>query len=137
MRTSFRRPSPPQTPEFWERLESELRRKMSTNPARRPPRRHTLRFLKLARSLARPAFHGAMILISIVIVASTVETPDPVHEAVAEEVRLSHWVPVAQVEDPAPSLVVHAINDETARFVTFIVTPAADDTPVPMGTVAI
>lgn len=136
MPTSFRRPPVPETPEFWDRLESELRRQ-ADRQARRGPRT-VARFVRLTRALARPALHGAMILIAVIIVGSMVRTPElPSSEPGSEEVRLSNWVPVVQVEDPTPSLVVHAITEKAARFVTFVVTPSQTFTPVPLATVSI
>jgi hypothetical protein len=79
-----------------------------------------------------------MILISVVVVGSMIHPPDlPRPEPGPEEVRLSNWVPVVQVEDPAPSLVMHAITESSPRFVTFVVTPSRDFTPVPLDTVSI
>ncbi|HKX74842.1 MAG TPA: hypothetical protein VJR05_05570, partial [Acidimicrobiia bacterium] len=130
MPTSFRRPPVPETPEYWDRLESELRRQADRRARRNPRTRTVARFIRLTRALARPALHGAMILIAVIIVGSMVRTPElPSSEPGSEEVRLSNWVPVVQVEDPTPSLVMHAITEQAARFVTFVVTPSQEFTP--------
>ncbi len=139
MLTRWRRPPAPDIPEFWDRLEVELRHRAEQISDRSQRRSRALgRYLRLFRALPRPAFHGVMITISITLVATLARPPSVTKtEPATPEIRLSSWVPVAEVEDPSPTLVLYAITDKSARFVTFVATPTHDTTPVPTAPVTI
>ncbi|MDP3983654.1 MAG: hypothetical protein Q8Q52_01435 [Acidimicrobiia bacterium] len=130
----------PETPDFWDRLEAELRSKAHHRTRR--PRGGTRTISRFARSVARPAFHGAMGILTVVIVA-TMARPAPQFESEpADDIRagldaLSVWAPVVEVEDPRAPLLAYAIVAKTPRFVSFVGTPQNDSSPDPFDMVAI
>lgn len=132
MRSRFRRPQAPHTPDFWEKLEAELKRRANeVNPNRA---RHRVYLTRLARLISRPALQGAMALAMVVLVAATAlprTNGADVFQASIESRRLTTWVPVIEVADPVAPLVMHAISEKNARFVTFVKTGPSDVSPLP------
>lgn len=136
MLSRFRRPDPPYTPDFWDRLETDLRRRANEERRKASGKsRFATRYLRSARSLARPAFHGAMVLVSVVLVAALARPGTvadlPTSTAEGHSDRVSAWVPVVEVEDPRAPLVMHSISHKTDRFVIFI-DSISDSAPEPV-----
>lgn len=127
------RPSVPETPDFWDRLEADLRRRAAANA--KASRRRTLRVARLLRPIARPLVHGAMALVALAMVGAlglpkanqvatgTSEVRSPTH--------FTGWVPVVEVEDPRAPVVFYAMIDRLPRFTSFVKTPTGKQVPVP------
>jgi hypothetical protein len=143
MLSRFRKPPPPDTPDFWDRLEAELRSRTRRSSTRMIWRSRTaVRYLRYGRSLGRPAFHGVMILISVVLVGMMARpqpgwNQTPQADEKSELIVLNGWVPVTEVRDPEAPLVAYAITAKTERFVTFVETPKSRSLPDPLERVAI
>ncbi len=129
MPSRLQRPPVPETPDFWDRLEAELRRRMISSPRPSRPRRRGI--VRMMRPMVRPALHGAMALVAVLIVgamgmpdrnsAPVVHSPNPA--------RITGWVPVVEVEDPHAPVVFYALVDRAPRFITFIESQPGESLP--------
>lgn len=120
MPSRLHRPPAPETPDFWDRLEAELRRRMVSDPQR--SRSRTRGIVRILRPMARPALHGSMAVIAMLMVGA-LGLPGRNAVSVIEShdlARFSGWVPVVEVEDPRAPVVFYALIDRAPRFITFI-----------------
>ena len=127
------RPPVPETPDFWDRLEADLRRRAAANA--KASRRRTLRVARLLRPIARPLVHGAMALVALAMVGALgLPKADQVSTGTSEVRSPTHftgWVPVVEVEDPRAPVVFYAMIDRLPRFTSFVKTPTGKQVPVP------
>ena len=133
----FRRP-PVDLPDYFDRLESQLRAELLRNPPRRA--RHP-GLLKMLRSMARPALHGSMavVMAAVVVMAGRSAPSDlgmtattlTAAEAGAERV----WTTVVEIMDPQPKFTPLSVSRRPPRFVTLI--PSRVQTPLPLPEVGI
>ena len=127
------RPPVPETPDFWDRLEADLRRRAAANA--KASRRRTLRVARLLRPIARPLVHGAMALVALAMVGALgLPKADQVSAGTSEVRSPTHftgWVPVVEVEDPRAPVVFYAMIDRLPRFTSFVKTPTGKQVPVP------
>lgn len=129
----MRRPDDLELPEFWEKLEHELREQHRLNP----PRRSRLRkpgISRLFRAVAKPALHGGMALVMAAVLflaerpASSdlgdngpdISTSGTTTAAAAYRSNNREWVAVVEVVDPHPIYVPPSIARPQPRFVRLI-----------------
>jgi hypothetical protein len=131
MPSRLRRPPVPETPDFWDRLEAELRRRANAIP-KASLRRNI--WLARLRPITRPIVHGAMAIV-VVAMMGALGLPRSTSTSGLEDVRsnptrLHGWVPVVEVEDPRAPVVFYAAIDGAPRFTSFIESPGRKPVPV-------
>ncbi|MEX0700152.1 MAG: hypothetical protein WD354_10530, partial [Acidimicrobiia bacterium] len=130
MPSKLHRPPAPETPDFWDRLEAELRRRIISDPHR--PRSRTHGIVRILRPFARPALHGVMALIAVLMVGAmglpSRNPPVPIVET-GEPVEFTGWVPVVEVQEPQAPVVFYAAVDSAPRFITFIESQPGEHLP--------
>jgi len=134
MLSRLRKPPLPETPDFWDRLEAELRRRVAANP--QESRRRIPWMARLLRPVARPLVHGAMALVALAMVGALGLPRSSPASSGSEEVRsnptrLTGWVPVVEVEDPRAPVVLYALTVGAPRFTSFVESPTGEQMPVP------
>ncbi|HEU4751452.1 MAG TPA: hypothetical protein VFT54_10365 [Acidimicrobiia bacterium] len=129
MPSKLHRPPAPETPDFWDRLEAELRRRIISDPHR--PRSRTHGIVRILRPFARPALHGSMAVVAMLMVGA-LGLPGRNAVSVIESrdvTRFTEWVPVVEVEDPRAPVVFYALIDRVPRFITFIESQPGESVP--------
>jgi hypothetical protein len=128
------KPPVPETPDFWDRLEADLRRKAAANA--KGLRRRTTWMARLLRPMMRPVLHGAMALVALAMVGALGLPRSSPASGGSEEVRmnsahLTGWVPVVEVEDPRAPVVFYAMIDRVPRFTSFVESPTGEPIHIP------
>ncbi len=125
----FQRPIPPKIDSFIDGLERGLREEIKRNP----PRRHRATRLldRLGRTILRPVFPGVTVAVLLAVTFLTAQSEQSIvandlssHSSSIE--RVTSWVEVVEVPDPAPTFVPFARG--ASRFVAFAM-PEPDPTP--------
>lgn len=129
MPSRLNRPPVPETPDFWDRLEAELRRRMISSPRR--SRSRTREIARILRPMARPALHGVMALVAVVTVgAMGIPGRNAPPAVVSQNLSgVTRWVPVVELEDPRAPVVFYALVERAPRFITFIESQPGETLP--------
>lgn len=130
-RERMRRPDDLELPEFWDKVEHELREQIRLNP----PRRSRVRkpnISRLFRAVAKPALHGGMAVVMAVVLFMAerpagnelgLNGPDTRAfgmTAAAARSNNHEWVAVVETVDPQPVYVPLRIARPKPRFVRLI-----------------
>lgn len=129
----MRRPENLELPEFWEKLEAELRDRIVRDPPRRFGRRR-ISAVRMLRSVARPALHGGMaVIMAAVLILSGRPSPATFGYS-GIEIGPQHrdvWASVVEILDPQPVYVPVRVVRPRPRFVSLIQSTAQVIEPTP------
>jgi len=138
MRTSrverMRRPENLELPDYWDKLEAELRDRIHRNPPRRS-RGRRLNVARMFRTVARPALHGGMaVVMAAVLVLSGRPSPGNFGVTGSEpggSQQSDSWASVVEVVDPKPTYTPIRFVRPRPRFVYLIPATAQASEPQP------
>jgi hypothetical protein len=130
----MRRPVSLELPDYWDKLEAELRDRIRLNPPRRSHRRRTS-VARMLRTMVRPALHGGMaVVMAAVLVLSGRPSPGnfglaPTGPSGSQQNQV--WVSVVEVLDPHPTYIPFRLVRPRPRFVNLIPATAQAFEPQP------
>lgn len=130
----MRRPQNLELPDYWDKLEAELRDRIRLYPPRRSQRRRTS-VARMLRTMARPALHGGMaVVMAAVLVLSGRPSPGnfgfaPTGPDGSQQSQV--WVSVVEVLDPHPTYIPLRLVRPRPRFVNLIPATAQAVEPQP------
>jgi hypothetical protein len=128
------RPGNLELPEYWDKLEAELRDRIRLDPPRRSQRRRTS-VARMFRTVARPALHGGMaVVMAAVLVLSGRPSPGnfgfaPTRPDGSPQSQV--WASVVEILDPHPTYIPFTLVRPPPRFVNLIPATAQAFEPQP------
>lgn len=138
----MRRPNDVELPEFWDKLEHELREQIRINPPRRSRVRKP-RVSRFFRAVAKPALHGGMAVVMAAVLflaerpaSSEIGLNGPDSGAfgittAAARSNTHEWVAVLETVDPQPAYLPRRIARPKPRFVRLIPSTVQATEPLP------
>lgn len=130
----MRRPENLELPEFWDKLEVELRDRIRQKPSSKFHRQR-IGVARILRSVARPVLHGSMaVIMAAVLILSGRPSPDSFGFSASGSTGSQQnyaWAAVVEILDPQPTYVPVRVVRPRPRFVSLIQSTAQVIEPTP------